>query len=194
MGRRGKRALAGWLLAALALAGAGCGVGPRTLHRTRRPYNEAVKVTSEEQLLLNIVRLRYSDNTSSLAVSNIAAQFELAKKLQLMPFFTSAAAGDFGGYQGMVLPGAEFDASDRPTLSLTPQDEAEFDRRLFTPLTLKGVIYLATTTWPISTVFRLYLENLNWVPNAQNTSGPTPKELTSEPEFENCIRGILALR
>src|SRR5262249_22060233 len=110
----------------LLLATAGCGFGPKTLCRTRLPYNEAVKNTSDEQLLLNIVRLRYSDNPSSIAVTNIAAQFELAKKLQLVPFFTAAAAGDFGSYEGTVLPGAEFDAADRPTLSLTPQDETEF--------------------------------------------------------------------
>src|SRR5262249_33810066 len=169
----------------------GCSFGPKTVYRTRLPYNEAVKTTSEEQLLLNIVRLRYSDNPSSIAVSNIAAQFELAKKLQLVPFFTAAAAGDVGGYRGAVLPGAECDAADRPTLSLTPQDETEFARRLFTPLSLKGTVYLAQTTWPISTVFRLYLENLNWVPNAQNTSGPTP---TAPPQFEEFLRGVNALR
>src|SRR3954468_16183246 len=92
------------------LSAPGCSFGPNTLCRTRLPYNEAVKTTSEEQLLHNIVRLRYSDNPSSIAVSNIAAQFELAKKLQLIPFFIAAAAGDFGSYQGMVLPGAEFQA------------------------------------------------------------------------------------
>src|SRR3954454_7716597 len=88
-----------WLLAAVALlATAGCSLGPKSIQQTRLPYNEAIKKTSEEQLLLNIVRLRYSDNPSSMAVSNIAAQFELANKLQLVPFFTSAAAGNaFGG-------------------------------------------------------------------------------------------------
>src|SRR4051794_21066605 len=60
---------------AICLLGAGCGLGPKSLHETRQPYNEAVKLTSEEQLLLNIVRLRYSDNPSSLAVPSIAAQF-----------------------------------------------------------------------------------------------------------------------
>src|SRR5947209_16239064 len=111
---------AGWAgLATLLvlLAAPGCGFGPKTLYRTRLPYNEAIKTTSEEQLLLNIVRLRYTDNPSSIAVSGIAAQFELAKKLQLVPFFVAAAAGDFGGYEGTVLPGAEFNAADRPTLS-----------------------------------------------------------------------------
>jgi hypothetical protein len=182
-----------WLTLVMLLAQLGCNFGPKTLYRTRLPYNIAVKTTSEEQLLLNIVRLRYSDNPSSIAVSNIAAQFEIGKKLQLVPFFTAAAAGEFGGYQGTVLPGAEFDAADRPTLSLTPQDETEFARRLFTPLTLKGTVYLAQTTWPISTVFRLYLENLNWVPNAQNLSGPTPAHLSSPPQFEEFQRGIEAL-
>ncbi|MEY2612953.1 MAG: hypothetical protein RL069_1765, partial [Planctomycetota bacterium] len=37
-----------------------CGFGPRALVQTRLPYNEAVKRTSEEQFLLNIVRLRYT--------------------------------------------------------------------------------------------------------------------------------------
>jgi hypothetical protein len=176
------------------VSASGCSFGPKAVCRTRLPYNEAVKTTSEEQLLLNIVRLRYSDNPSSIAVSNIAAQFELAKKLQLVPFFAAAAAGDFGSYEGTVLPGAELDAADRPTLSLTPQDETEFARRLFTPLSLKGTVYLAQTTWPISTVFRLYLENLNWVPNAQNLSGPTPERMVSPPEYEEFQRGIAALR
>src|SRR5262245_36450667 len=185
--RRGDRACPGWFLVALALWVAGCGLGPRTLHRTRLPYNEAVKVTSEEQLLLNIVRLRYSDNTSSLAVSSIAAQVELVRRLQLVPFFTSDAGGNsFGGYRGTILPGAEINGADRPTLSYTPQDEAEFTRRLFNPLSLEGVVYLAKTTWDISTVFRLYLENLNWVPNAQTISGPTPAR---PPEYEEFLRG-----
>src|SRR5262249_55473876 len=47
------------------------------------------------------------------------------------------------------------------------------------------------TTWPISTVFRLYLENLNWVPNAQTASGPTPKAAPAVLEF---LRGIDALQ
>ncbi len=185
---------AGLATVIILLATAGCSFGPKSLTRTRLPYNEALKTTSEEQLLLNIVRLRYSDNPSSLAVTNIAAQFELAKKLQLVPFFTSAAAGGVGSYRGAALPGAEFNSADRPTLSMTPQDETEFARRLFTPLTLKGTVYLAQTTWPISTVFRLYLENLNWVPNLQNASGPTPDRWTVPPEFEEFQRGIAALR
>src|SRR5712691_2340339 len=63
---------------------AGCPTfGPHALEQTRLQYNEVVKRTKEEQLLLNIVRLRYTDTPSSLAVSVIAAQFEAAKSFQL---------------------------------------------------------------------------------------------------------------
>ena len=58
-------------------------------------------------------------------------------------------------------------------------------------MSLDGIIYLAKTTWPISTVFRLYLENLNWVSNAQSASGPTPRE---PPEVHDFLRGIAALQ
>jgi hypothetical protein len=37
----------------------GCALGPRVLESGRLRYNEAVKKTTEQQLLLNIVRLRY---------------------------------------------------------------------------------------------------------------------------------------
>ena len=76
-------------------------------------------------------------------------------------------------------------------MSLTPLDDQEFTRKLFTPMTLDGIIYLAKTTWPISTVFRLYLENLNWVSNAQTASGPTPKE---PPDVDDFLRGIEAMQ
>jgi hypothetical protein len=179
---------AGVLLASALLAG--CMTGPRALQETRLHYNEVLKSTTEQQLLLNIVRLRYTDTPSSLSIANIAAQFELVRQLQLTPFFVASGAEPNRSYSA-ILPQAGVSVADRPTFSLVPIDDAEFTRKLFTPLTLDGVLYLAKTTWPIGTVFRLYLENLNWVPNAQLASGPTPK---TAPPFADFIRGVLALQ
>jgi hypothetical protein len=182
-----------WLAAALVLSllTGGCSViGPRSLKQSRLQYNEVVKASSEEEMLLNIVRLRYVDTPSSLQVSNIAAQFELLNSLQLTPFFVASGAEPNRSYTA-VLPQASIGGADRPTFSLTPLDESEFARKLFTPLTLDGVIYLVKTTWPISTVFRLYLENLNWVSNAETASGPTPRHAPEHAEF---LQGINALQ
>ena len=112
--------------------------------------------------------------------------------MKTIPFFTAQAAGNaFGGYRGMVLPQVEFGSATRPTLSYTPLDDQEFTRRLFTPVSLEGTAYLAKTTWQISTVFRLYLENLNWVSNAETASGPTPKD---PPEYAEFLKGVSALQ
>jgi len=111
----------GAALLGLALA-PGCGLGPRSLHRTRLPYNEAVKVTTEEQLLLNVVRLRYSDNPSSLAISTIAAQFRDGPEAPAdallsrppPPGRRSAATA------ARSCPAPSSTRADRPTLSYTP--------------------------------------------------------------------------
>ena len=181
------------LLGLLAFGTAGCAMGPRSIDSTRIAYNRVLKTTSEEQLLLNIVRLRYADTPSSLAVSSIAAQFEMARSAQLTPFLAATGAGASTNIERFrsILPQAMASSADRPTISYTPLDDGDFTRRLFTPLGLEQVLYLAKTTWPIATVFRLYLENLNWVPNAQLASGPTPKQA---PEYEEFLAGIKLLQ
>src|SRR5438128_2205778 len=97
-------------LAACALISGCASFGPQSLQQTRLQYNEAVKATTEEQLLLNIVRLRYTDTPSSLAVSTIAAQFERSQSLQLTPFFTSAGA-DVNRSFTAILPQAQVGAA-----------------------------------------------------------------------------------
>jgi hypothetical protein len=172
------------------LALGGCMTGPRALQDTRLQYNEVVKATTEQQLLLNIVRLRYADTPSSLSVANIAAQFELVKTLQLTPFFVASGAEPNRSFTS-ILPLVGVQGADRPTISLVPIDDQEFTRKLFTPLSLDGVLYLVKTTWPIGTVFRLYLENMNWVPNAEFASGPTP---WNPPPYADFLRGVYALQ
>jgi len=186
-----QRPLAPAVAVMLALVAAGCSLGPRSIEQTRLRYNEAIKTTTEQQLLLNIVRLRYTDTPSSLSVTSIAEQREIVGGLRAIPFFAAAGAGDFGGFRGTVLPQVEVSGAVRPTLSYTPIDDSEFTRRLFTPITLDGIAYLGKTTWPISTVFRLYLENLNWVSNAETASGPTPK---TSPEYAEFLAGVTALQ
>ncbi len=175
----------------LSLAACGCSLGPRSIEISRLNYNEAVKKTADQQLLLNIVRLRYVDTPSSLSISSIADQHELTAGLAAMPFFAPASAGDLGGYRGTILPQLNFGGATRPTMSYTPQDDQEFAKRLFTPITLEGITYLVKTTWPISSVFRLYLENLNWVSNAETGSGPTPR---MAPDYARFRAGIAALQ
>src|SRR5215472_13993965 len=97
---------------------AGCAsVGPEALQQNRLQYNEIVKTTSEEQLLLNIVRLRYTDTPSSLSVSTIAAQFERSQSLQLgrgRPESQLRCRASAGGCRGGGPPDLQPHAARRP--------------------------------------------------------------------------------
>ena len=69
------------ILAALALApalalGAGCHIpGPTSIKTGRDNYNVAIQQTNNEQLLLNLVRLRYRDTPLFLEVSSVTTNF-----------------------------------------------------------------------------------------------------------------------
>jgi hypothetical protein len=119
-------------------------------------------------------------------VSAIAAQYEMGGSLEARPFFNSQAARFSGPppYKTFtsVLPFLGANGANRPTISFTPVDDPEVLRNLLRPSSLDGIVFLSETSWPVSTIFRLWVEYLNRVPNAVTASGP-PRELV--PQFRD---------
>src|SRR5262249_57168089 len=109
-GRRARQGLGmkacGAALAAAVLVLAGCDAPLGNLEEGRLRFNEVVKATSEEQMLLNIVRLRYSDTPSSLTVSSIALQTELVRSIGLVPLFGVSGGDNNVSGIGRILPQA----------------------------------------------------------------------------------------
>ncbi len=67
-----------WVVLLAAWTGlSGC-LGPKAIRYTRMRYNEVVRATNDEQLLMNIVRLRYADSPVFIDLPNITSQFEVA--------------------------------------------------------------------------------------------------------------------
>ncbi len=156
------------------------------------PYNEAVTRVSEEQLLLNLVRLRYNDNPTRLDVASIAAQYELDAGAEARPFFEAPnPAGSVFRTFTRILPDLTANVANRPTISLTPLDDPDTIRGLFTPTTLDGIVFLAETSLPVSTVFQLFVESMNGVVNAPTASGP-PRGVV--PEFHDFKRATEILQ
>jgi hypothetical protein len=145
-----------------------------------------------EELLLNIVRLRYGDPPAEVEVSGIAAQYELSATAEARPFFAAPnPAGSIFRTFTNVLPFAGAGGSNRPTISLTPVHSGETVARYLRPITLEGVAFFAETSWPISAIFRMWLEGMNGVPNAPSASGPTR---SFSPEFAEFRRATELLQ
>jgi hypothetical protein len=158
----------------MALNAGGCSFGPKVLERSHGCYNEAVRRVYEEQLLLNLVRLRYNESLAELDISAIAAQYELTGQAEARPFFLApnpASSNTFRTFTS-ILPDLMVGGANRPTLTLIPADDGHAVRRILTPISANTLIFLAQTSWPASVILRIWVERFNGVPNAVTASGP----------------------
>jgi len=161
----------------LVLALTGCTLfGPDALEDSHLRYNDSMQRTSDEQLLLNLVRLRYTDSPLFLEVNNITAQFT---------FNRGAAAGanilEGGGDRYDLDLDLEYE--ERPTITYSPLQGDEFMQRLLTPISLNSFELLYQSGWPLGRLLRVTVQDLNGVPNAPIASGPNAEQAPKYREF-----------
>jgi hypothetical protein len=160
---------------AVGLAGGGCTFGPRALERSYGPYYESVRHADEEELLRNLVHVRYNETPSSLGVSSITAQYELTAHAEARPFFLAPNPSNsnviFRTFTA-ILPDVFVEGDDRPTISLVPANGSEEVRQFLTPISADYLTFLIQGGWPVSTILPLWVDSLNGVPNAAPAEGP----------------------
>lgn len=176
------RVYAGHPLSVLLIAGSllssllGCEyIGPRAVQAGRTDYNTAIKATDVEQLLLNIVRLRFSDRPYFLEVASISATTE-----------ASAAIGrtEVSSIQGGV------SYLEKPNILYLPLTGEEFVSQLLRPLDLETLVLLRGAGWEIDDILRVFAEHINHIPNAPTGSGSTPE---GKPEYAEFLQLVEAL-
>ncbi len=141
----------------LALLVGGCALGPQQLTSSRMAYNDAVQVTEQRELLLNIVRLRYLETPEFLAINGISSQFELDSSVMLGGEF------DGDGDLALVQPQAQLSFAERPTITFTPQQGPEFTRQLIAPIGPETLYHLIEYGWGIERIFNLAVRQINAV-------------------------------
>jgi hypothetical protein len=169
----------------LSVLALGCGgIGPSGISGGRHAYNAAIQTTSNEEMLLNIVRLRYRDTPFFLQVSGVAANVSTQMGLN-----GSAQIPSRGPTIGTV--GATALLEDNPTVTYSPLQGDDFVTHFLTPVRLETLQLLIETGWSIDRVLRLCVQRLGDAKNAPSASGPTPDRA---PEFERFRRASMLLR
>lgn len=166
------RSVLGCILTCGSLAVVGCSFGPRMIEKTHGQYGESVRNVYEEQLLRNIIHLRYNEGPLALNVSSIATQYELSAQAEARPFFSTEATGNLFRSFSRVLPDVLASGANRPTITFDPADDSQAIRQFLTPISADTLAFLIETGRPVSTLLRLWVERLNGVPNAAPVSGP----------------------
>ncbi|MDG1897559.1 MAG: hypothetical protein P8J37_21895 [Fuerstiella sp.] len=163
------------MVACCALTASVCVLGPKSLQHSRLNYNRAIQTTSREELLLNLVRMRYHESEEFLGVSSITGQYTYNADL--------TGAGIWPG--GAKHAGAaKLGATSKPTIVYSPEQGKDFNQRKLSPVSLETLDLLASKGWAIDRVLRLTVRNLNDIDNATSAGGPTP---TKKPEYEEFL-------
>ncbi len=164
----------------------GC-IGPTAIRYTRLRYNEVVRDTNDQQLLLNVVRLRYADSPVFIDLPNITSQFEMAGRGQYL-----------GGY-GNETPGraslgnGELSLRDTPTLSYHPREGREIARALLTPLSAELLIVVNAGA-NLDHLLLFAMNDINDVPNAPGATVLIPEEADDNSLYLRGIRLLASLR
>lgn len=156
----------------------GCFYGPQGLHVTRPEYNDVLKRSAEEEMLLNIVRLKYRETPEFLGVPSVIESLSFAGGGGGNAGFTPHRLSSWG-----LNGNASFRES--PTISYAPLQDEQFNKRLLSPVSLEVLDLLAETGWDVSRVFRLITKNINDVDNATSAGGPTPEIAPDYADFHS---------
>ena len=179
------------MLTRMALGVAGCALlcgclGPSAVSHTRTRYNEVYRDTNDEQLLLNIVRLRYADSPVFVDLPNITSQFEISGGGSYTYGLDGAGPGQSNlGFGSLAL-------RDTPTISYHPRGGRDIAKALLTPLSteLLSVVNAGAT---IEQFLLLAVNDINDVQNATRATVLTPAMPDDNAEFREGVRQIAAL-
>ncbi len=132
-------------------------------------YNEVLVRTKQEELLLNLVRLRYRDTPFFLDTASVTTSFKTETRMGLGALVPLTGSGSILEPSGNVMVGVS------PTVSFVPIEGDAFLQNFLTPIPLDELLVLTQSGWGIDRVFGITLERINNLYNAKSASGPTPR-------------------
>ncbi len=144
-------------------------IGPDMVARERFDYTAALSDSWKEQMLLNLVKLRYGDTPIFLDVASIISSYELSGSTSLGGEWKFNPA-----YESGASIGASGFFANRPTITYSPLSGEKFAKSLMTPVPTSAVFHLIQSGDSADLVFRVLVQSVNGVKNRYG-SGSTPE-------------------
>ena len=144
----------------------GCaGVGPRSIQTGRADYNEVINRTEDEQMLQSIIKGRYGETSSMLAVSAVAANIRFITSAGVEAGFGSK---DFSG-ENLLIGGLAYE--ENPTITYAPVQGETYFRQLMSPVPLDILLMAVRSITDGNHMFTILVNKINHLRNPDFLDG-----------------------
>jgi hypothetical protein len=139
----------------LVLGGCVARVGPKSIAHDHFDYSGAITRSWKEQMLLNMVKLRYMDPPMFLGVQQVVQQYTLEGSGAI---FAPGWTGD-----STIAPAASASGrwAESPTITYIPLSGEKFTKSLLQPVSPIDLFSLVESGWPIDAVFEVGVRSIN---------------------------------
>jgi hypothetical protein len=165
----------------------GCGsFGPKTLNSDQLDYGQSVGESWKNQMLANLVKLRFIDMPVFVDVGQIVSGYTFESQVTGTLGFGTTLSG--GNTQGLAA-GSKY--TDRPTITYTPKTGEDYLRSLLEPIEPNAVLSLVLSGYTPTGLFTWVVQSINGV---QNYSSSHRGLKVADPEFYEFVNLLAELQ
>ncbi len=154
----------------IVLASAGCMlVPPEKIPVDRLNYMNAVSTSWKEQLLNNLVKLRYGEPLTCLEMTSISTTYALDSQLTanypIIWHYLHGVTSWTSGARNTVTPSGTLTYQDHPSISYIPMRGDELEKTMLEPILPSRFLKSLQTGWNPGYVFSCCLKSINGLQN-----------------------------
>ena len=162
---------------------AGCSSrGPSSIARDRFDYVTSVSDSWKRQMLLNLLKIRYTDAPVFMDIASVINSYELTGEVNLFGQVARLNSGDH-----IAGIGATGRYADKPTITYQPLSGDKFTRNLMLPIPIPSILYLIQSGYPADSVLRICVDSINGL---HNSFGGQGRPQAGDPKFRELITAI----
>ncbi len=164
------------VLVAVTLISTGCAsIGPGTVARDRFDYTNAISESWKNQMLLNLVKLRYGDAPVFLDVASLINSYQVSGAANL------GATGQLvSPYQATPNVGVAGTYSNTPTITYNPLTGEKFSKSMLTPIPPSSIFFFIQAGYDVGAVLRVLVQSINGI---RNSYGGLVRTRPADPQF-----------
>jgi len=185
-GRSASRSLVAAILfgaaSCLCCTGGGCQAAKENLRADFTDFNSIIQQSQNEQMLLNLVRMRFRDAPLFLQAGSLTASYENTVS-------GGAQATAQQGDQSLVGVTGTYTYSSKPTITYTPVEGELYQQQLMKEIPSQNFGLLYRTGWPVQKLCDLLVESVTT--SSGEVLSARPKSPT-HPKFTQFVKTLVA--